>query len=59
MPHEKLTDTVITLQAVMREVLRSDGGKDFKFSHLKKQTHRRKGEEIKWVPCDQNTIDNA
>ena len=35
-----LYDNFIALQAVFREILRGDGGKDFKIPHLKKQYMR-------------------
>lgn len=52
----KLTDTFITLQAVMREIMRHKGGNNYKLPHLKKQTMRRKGQEIVWVHCDEDTL---
>ena len=46
----------ITLQAGFREILRSNGGNDFKIPHLKKQVHRRAGKPIVNVTCDAVTI---
>ena len=54
-----ITDTFITLQAVMREILRTKGGNEFKVPQLKKQCHRRKGKEIQWVHCDRDTLEEA
>lgn len=51
-----LLDNFITIQAVFREILRSNGGNDFKIPHLKKQVHRRAGKPIVNVTCDAETI---
>ena len=51
-----LYDNFITLQAVFREILRGDGGNDFKIPHLKKQYMRRAGKEVTKATCDGETI---
>ena len=56
---QALSDSFITLQAVMREILDSNGNNEYKIPHLKKQTHRRKGQEIVWIQCEQSIIDKA
>ena len=42
LPHNTLTDTHTTLQAVLREILKTNSGNDFQLAHLKKQANRRK-----------------
>ena len=56
LPHSTLTDTFITLRAAMREILRSNIGKNFKLPHLKKQANRRKSQEIEFLLCNQGVL---
>lgn len=46
-----LSDTFITLQSVMREVLSNEGSNNFKIPHLGKSKNRHKGTEITRLHC--------
>ena len=44
------------MKTVMKEIMRSGGGNDFKIPHLKKKVARKAGNEIQDVHCDAETI---
>lgn len=53
---DKLFRSFVTLQAVMVEVMKNEGGNDYKLPHLHKDRRQNEGRLIIFLSCDAQLV---